>query len=171
MDMLFVVRRLQELGQRRKMSLCMCFVDLKKVHDSVDRELLWKVLAGAGIPEENIVVIRQIHDEMRPRVRMDDGKVSSWFLATQGVRQGCVLPPLLFNFFFTAVIEVFAIGLSADDVILENLVYLEEETGARARMLYAEDAGVVSRSTEGFARMMTVIVEVFGEFGLTVSEK
>ncbi|CAB1096389.1 unnamed protein product [Ectocarpus sp. CCAP 1310/34] len=38
-------------------------------------------------------------------------------------------------------------------------------------MLYADDAGVVSRSAEGLARMMTLIVEVFGEFGLTVSEK
>ena len=70
-----------------------------------------------------------------------------------------------------------------DDITLQNLVQLEEETGAgpggaldRVRravweMLYADDAGVVSRSAEGLARMMTVIVEVLGEFGLTVSEK
>ena len=33
------------------------------------------------------------------------------------------------------------------------------------------DTGIVSRSSAGLARMMTVIVEVFGAFGLTVSEK
>ena len=38
-------------------------------------------------------------------------------------------------------------------------------------MLYADDAGIVSRSTAGLARMMTVIVEVFGALGLSVSEK
>ena len=38
-------------------------------------------------------------------------------------------------------------------------------------MLYADDAEIVSRSPAGLARMMTVIVEVFGAFGLTVSEK
>ena len=38
-------------------------------------------------------------------------------------------------------------------------------------MLYADDAGIVSRSPAGLARMMTVIVEIFGAFGLTVSEK
>ena len=38
-------------------------------------------------------------------------------------------------------------------------------------LLYADDAGVVSRSQEGLARTMTTIVKVFGEFGLTVSEK
>ena len=38
-------------------------------------------------------------------------------------------------------------------------------------MLCADDAGIVSRSPAGLARMMSVIVEVFGAFGLTVSEK
>ena len=38
-------------------------------------------------------------------------------------------------------------------------------------MLFADDAGVVSRSAEGLARLMTVVVEVFVEFGLTVSEE
>ncbi|CAM9686286.1 unnamed protein product, partial [Ascophyllum nodosum] len=39
-------------------------------------------------------------------------------------------------------------------------------------MLYADDAGIVSRSQEGLTRMMTTIVEVFGalsaEYGSTV---
>ena len=45
-DMLFVVRRLQELGRQRKISLYMCFVDLHKAYDWVDRELF--VVEGAG---------------------------------------------------------------------------------------------------------------------------
>ena len=38
-------------------------------------------------------------------------------------------------------------------------------------MLYADDAGIVSKSAEGLAEMMTVIVTVFEAAGLTVSEK
>ena len=38
-------------------------------------------------------------------------------------------------------------------------------------MLYVDNAGIVSRSPAGLARMMTVIVEVLGAFDLTVSEK
>ena len=162
----------------------MCFVDLQKAYDSVDRELLWKVLARAGVPEEMIAVIRQFHDGMKAQVRMDDGELSDWFEVTQGLRQGCVLSPLLFNIFFAAATEVVLVRFSEDDKIPKDLVYLEEEAGVgagtpleRARravwgMLYADDAGVVSRSQEGLTRMMaTIIVEVFGEFGLTVSEK
>ena len=85
-DMLFVVRRLQELARRRRTPLYMCFVDLQKAYDSVDRELLWKGLARAGVPEEMIAVIRQFHDAMQVQVRMDDGELSDWFEVTQGLR-------------------------------------------------------------------------------------
>ena len=36
-------------------------------------------------------------------------------------------------------------------------------------MLYADDAGIVSRSPGGLGRMMTVIVTATSAFGLTVS--
>ena len=38
-------------------------------------------------------------------------------------------------------------------------------------MLYVDDACVVSRSPQGLERMMATLVDVFGAFGLTVSEK
>ena len=38
-------------------------------------------------------------------------------------------------------------------------------------MLYADDAEIASKSAEGLAKMMTVIVTVFEAAGLTVSEK
>ena len=49
MDMLFVVRRLQELGRQREIPLCVCFIDLRKAYDSVNRELLWKELTRSGV--------------------------------------------------------------------------------------------------------------------------
>ena len=140
----------------------MCFVDLQKAYDSVDRELLWKVLARAGVPEETIAVIRQFHDGIQAQVRMDDGELSDWFEVTQGLRQGCVLSPLLFNIFFAVATEVVLVRFSEDDTILKDLVYLEEEAGVgagtpleRARravwgMVYADDAGVVSNPKKGW---------------------
>ena len=75
----------------------------KKCHDSVGREFLWVVLACFGVPEKMLTVIRQFHEGMRPRARSDDGEHSEWFDVTQGLRQGCVLSPLLLNIFFAAV--------------------------------------------------------------------
>ena len=80
--------------------------------------------------------------------------------------------------------EVVLQRFSEDDTILEDLVFLDEGSGSgpdetlldRVRravwgMLYVDHAGIVFRSPAGLARMMTVIVEVFGALGLTLSEK
>ena len=44
-DMIFVVRRPQEIGRKAGGSLFMCFIDLQKVYDTGDRTLLWQELA------------------------------------------------------------------------------------------------------------------------------
>ena len=40
-DMVFAVRRLQELGRKARVPLFLCFIDLQKAYDSVDRTLPW----------------------------------------------------------------------------------------------------------------------------------
>ena len=82
----------------------MCFIDLQKAYDSVNREPLWEVLTRFGVPAKVLTVIRQFHGGMRARVRRDDGEHSEWFGVTQGLRQGCVLSPLLLNMFFVALV-------------------------------------------------------------------
>ena len=61
--------------------LYMCFIDLQKAYDSVDRELSWVVLACFGVPEKMLTVIRQFHEGMRARVRTS-GERSEWFDVT-----------------------------------------------------------------------------------------
>ena len=91
-DMMFVVRRLQELGRASNVSLDMCFIDLQKAYDSVDRALLWEVLARFGVPPRMIKVIRMFHDGMRARVQMDGGEFSEWFsVARASDRDACCL--------------------------------------------------------------------------------
>ena len=192
-DMMFVVRRLQELA-RKDTPLYLCFIDLTKAYDSVDRTLLWDVLARFGVPPRMLAVIRQIHDGMQACMRLDDGECSDKFDVGQGLRQGCVLAPLLFNMFFTAVLRMAEKRFLADATITDNMVQLQRKEedekkgtsrtgkvdGRRGkegdevqrlwRMLYADDAGIISRSSEGLERMMTVIVTACSSFGLTVSE-
>ena len=57
-DMMFVVRRLQEIGRKTGVSLFMCFIDLQKAYDTVDHNLLWQVLTRIGVPPQMIAVIQ-----------------------------------------------------------------------------------------------------------------
>ena len=74
-----VVRRLQELGRTRNTSLDICFIDLAKAYDSVDRVLLWEVFARFGVPPRMIKVVLMFHGGMRAREQLDDGDFSAWF--------------------------------------------------------------------------------------------
>ena len=180
-DMMFVVRRLQEVRGKAAVSLFMCFIDLQKVYDTVDRTLLWQVLTRIGVQLQMLAVIQQFHDGMRASVRPDDGVCSDWFEVEQGLRQGCVLSPQLFNIFSATVLTVVLQRFSEDPAILADLVHLKEpptSMGPEPAMdyvrravwdiLYADDACIVSRSSQGLAKMMDVIAEVCRAFALTV---
>ena len=101
----------------------------------------------------------------------------------QVLRQGCVLSPLIFNVIFAAILRVVLERFSKDAGILANLIHLQEQPSkvgpetalecvrrAIWGMLYADDVCILSRSPRGLGRMMAVFVEVFGAFGLTISE-
>ena len=118
-DMMFVIRWLQELARKKRIPLYVCFIDLTKAYDSVDRTLLWTVLARFGVPQIMISFIHQFHDDMRAYVRLDDRVCSKWFAVEQGLRQGCVLVPLLFNIFFAAVINWASTRFKADKGIMD----------------------------------------------------
>ena len=193
-DMMFVERRLQELARKKDTLLYLCFIDLTE-YDSVDRTLLWDVLARFGVPPGMLAVIREFHDGMQACLRLDDGERSDKFDVGQGLRQECVLAPPLFNMLFTTVLRVAEKRFLVDAAITDNMVQLqrkkekgekkdtsrtEQVDGRRGKeeeepqrlwcMLYAEDVGIVSRSSEGLERIMTVIVTACSAFGLTGSE-
>ena len=128
-DMVFVIRRLQELVWKKRIPLYVCFIDLTKAYDSVDRTLLWTVLARFGVPQIMILVIRQFHDGMRACVRLDGRVCSRWFAVEQGLRQGCMLAPLLFYIFFAAVINLTSMRFKADKGIMDALVHLTKKRG------------------------------------------
>ena len=94
-------------------------------------------------------------------------------------------------YFLTAVLRVAEKRVTADAVIMDRMVQFQrkekggkkkgrarpgrvdgqrkkEEAQTLWRMLYADDAGIVSRSTEGLEKIMTVIVTACAAFGLTV---
>jgi hypothetical protein len=190
--MLYVVQMLQEFGRVKNVPLFFCFIDLTKAYDTVNRRLLWKILAKAGLPQELIELIRAFHDGTQACVRFE-GEDSASFSVNQGLRQGCVLAPLLFNLFFAAVLEVVRKRILADETAAKDLVKVKSCMSShpwdvKARnsaepedrekisltelwsMLYADDAGIVSKSEAGLTSMMNIIVQATSQFGLTVSE-
>ena len=77
-----------------------------------------------------ISIIRQFHDGMQACVRLDNRVCSGWFAVEQGLRQGCVLAPLLFNIVFAAIIDVTSTHFKADKGIMNALIRPRKKRGA-----------------------------------------
>ena len=77
----------------------MCFIDYKKAFDCVDHERLWVILRDMGVPVHLIVLLRRLYTTQEATVRTEFGETDSIDIG-KGVRQGCILSPLLFNIIF-----------------------------------------------------------------------
>ena len=157
----------------------MCFIDLRKAYDSVNRDALWAVLQRCyHLPEKLLTILQVMHDQSTAAIRAY-GKTSEEFAVTSGVRQGCVLAPTLFNLFFDAVIR-----MAIDD-------HLEEGKGVRiafhpdAKLIgdrrkmtletlvsdleYADEMALISSSWSDLEEMIKSLHQCCSAMGLTIN--
>ena len=87
-----------EKAREHQIDLYMCFIDYKKAFDCVDHEILWVVLRDMGVPVHLIVLLRRLYTNQEATVRTEFGETDNIDIG-KGVRQGCILSPLLFNIY------------------------------------------------------------------------
>ena len=75
------------------------FVDYAKAFDCVDHNKLCKILQEMGIPGHTTCLLRNLYAGQEATVRTRHGTTENRFQIGNGVRQGCILSPCLFNFY------------------------------------------------------------------------
>ena len=75
-----------------------CFIDYAKAFDVMDHNKLCKILKEMGIPEYVTYLLRNLYAGQEATVRTGHG-TTDWFQIREGVHQGCILSPCLFNFY------------------------------------------------------------------------
>ena len=76
-------------------SLYINFVDFEKAFDSIDRRVLWKLPRHYGLPAKFVTLIKNMYEGFTGHI-IFNGQVSEGFQIGTGLRQGCLLSPLLF---------------------------------------------------------------------------
>ena len=95
-DAILALRLLVEMHRAFNRPLFVAFLDLKAAFDSMDCLVLWKLLKGVGAPDVICDLIRHLYSGTTACVRVCPYR-SEPFDTTSGVRQGCVIAPLLFS--------------------------------------------------------------------------
>ena len=105
-----------------------CFIDLSKAFDTVQRDLLLEKLQKVGVTGNFFNIIRNIYTNDQAFIKLD-GKITQPFSINQGVRQGCVLSPLLFNIFMADLANSLNdtdIGLMFEKVKMNSLFWVDD---------------------------------------------
>ena len=110
------------------------------------------------------------------------GETSQPFTVAAGVKQGCVLAPVIFNLFLSAVTRVGLSGVRSEDCItvnyrLDGNLFNLRRLKARTRtesvnvfdLQYADDAALVGGTTEGLQRSLDSMAQAYERAGLGIN--
>ena len=128
-------------------------------------------------------MITELHECQLGQVR-HGGDLSKPFSIANGVKQGCVLAPILFSLFFSMMLKEATAGLDDEDGIyirfrtdgnLFNLRRLQAHSKTTEQLirelLFADDAALVAHTESSLQRMTNCFAEACQLFGLEVSLK
>ena len=119
-----------------------CFVDFTRAFDSVPRPLLFEKLIKYNITGKFYENIKNLYTNDRSCVKIGD-KLTDTFENTQGVKQGCILSPLLFNIFLADLPKIFK----------HNLLKINDKDTLSC-VIWADDLLILSDSQEGLNNML-----------------
>ena len=145
---------------QRNLKVYSCFVDFKKAFDSVPRDLLLSKLLKLGVNGKFFNILRHIYTTDKACIKMGQSR-SDFFDLDIGVRQGCVLSPLLFNLFLCDLAKQF--DAMEDKPMLGN-------RGINS-LFWADDLVLFSESKEGLDRLLKTLEEYCKENDLLINTK
>src|ERR1700722_11229160 len=121
-----------------------CFLDIRKAYDTVCRESLWKRMIVKGIGGKMWRVVKNLYAEVGSCVRLGQDK-TDWFSLEVGLRQGCILSPVLFSIFIG--------GLAEEVKKVGGARYGEIEVS----LLFADDIVLVAENAKMLEKMLEVV--------------
>lgn len=147
------------VGKYKK--LYVAFVDLKAAFDLVPRDKLWEKFMDSNIDKRLLALIMSLHKNTSLQVRCTpQGHLSNTIPTQRGVRQGCILAPLLFNFYINSLVE----HLTKPEFHPPKIAHRH-----LSLLLYADDAALISRTPVGLRRALQALATCCQENRLEIN--
>ena len=159
-DQIFVLRTIIEQSLEWNSSVYINFIDFEKAFDSVHHDTLWKILQSYGIPQKIINILSSMYANNQCCVR-HGGQHSEWFAVKSGVRQGCVISPILFLIVIDWVMKK-TTAQRTRGITWKAFSRLEDED-------FADDIALLSHSQKDMQEKTTQIESCARTVGLKIS--
>jgi hypothetical protein len=177
-DATFALRMLMSKCREYKQPLYLAFVDLRKAYDSIHRDALWRILRAYGVDDKLVELLMDLHTGTQAAVKLA-GNVSDWFEIECGVRQGCVIAPLLFNVFFDCVVRQalaampegcgVQLSYSVDGGLFDTTPGVAARLQIISMLLYADDMVLLSCNKAELEMMLTVMDDICNKMGMCIN--
>ncbi|MCG8048458.1 MAG: reverse transcriptase family protein, partial [Candidatus Thiodiazotropha endolucinida] len=92
-----------ETRKQKRQSTFAAFIDFRKAYDGINRNFLFSKLNKIGINGKMYKVLSSLYDGIKCCVKIN-GLNTDWFSVNCGLKQGCSLSPILFNFYINDLI-------------------------------------------------------------------
>ncbi|CAB0041767.1 unnamed protein product [Trichogramma brassicae] len=161
MDNLYTLNYVIQKAKKDKEKVYATFIDLKKAFDTVNRKKLWECMQRLGISEYLTERIKQLYEETKGKVRWKN-EVSEEFWTVKGVRQGCLLSPILFCIYIAEMEKEFE-RRNVGGVRIGNTRIWS--------LAYADDIVILSKNREAMKDMLQSTQRFFKERQLELSEE
>ena len=136
---------IQSYCHKNNKKIFACFVDFKKAFDTIPRDVLFTKLLGQGITGKFFNILKTFYTNDNCCVKLGN-KITETFQANQGVKQGCILSPLLFNIFISDLVPYFN-REECEPLKINNSKTL-------CSLIWADDLVVLSESEDGLKNML-----------------
>jgi hypothetical protein len=177
LDQVFILRTVMERSREFNQPLHICFIDLQKAYDSVNRETLWSICHAYGLSNKMIKMIKLLYEDTRAEVRID-GDLSTSIQMKTGVKQGCLLSPILFNVYIDFVMRHILEQAGVEGVNMSyrlgELWYSGNGNSDDVKplaLMYADDIAVMCQSIQDLEKFIKAFEKGTQDFGLTMNIK
>ncbi len=160
-DALFTLQVLVQRCRDVNKDVFLCFIDYEKAFDRVQHQKMLEILQRIGLDSRDVRLIANLYWNQSASVRVEN-ELSDEVQIQRGVRQGCVLSPLLFNLYSEMILSEALDGLNLGIVINGEDIN---------NLRYADDTVLPTGSAENQQTLLDHVNAVSNRYGLTINTR
>lgn len=159
-EAIFSLQTLVQNCQDQRKDVFLCFIDYEKAFDNVKHNLLISYLSDLGLDEKDIRLISNLYWNQKAEIRIHNSGTTEEFEIKKGVRQGCILSPMLFNLYveraFTESLLDSPIGIKINGIPINNI-------------RYADDTVILADNANDLQILLNQVTEASKSLGLKIN--